>query len=77
VTEKFFKILGQDLVPIVYGGADYTQHAPAHSYIDALKYKPKELAAYLQLLITNCSSPTKRSTTNISGGRIITESNSL
>ncbi|XP_046639931.1 alpha-(1,3)-fucosyltransferase C-like [Daphnia pulicaria] len=53
VTEKFFKILGQDLVPIVYGGADYTQHAPAHSYIDALKYKPKELAAYLQLLIAN------------------------
>ncbi len=53
VTEKFFKILGKDLVPIVYGGANYTQHAPAHSYIDARQFKPKDLAAYLQLLIRN------------------------
>ncbi|XP_046639960.1 alpha-(1,3)-fucosyltransferase C-like [Daphnia pulicaria] len=50
VTEKFFKILDLYMIPIVYGGADYTQHAPPHSYIDALKYKPKELAAYLKIL---------------------------
>jgi alpha-1,3-fucosyltransferase len=50
VTEKFFKILDLYMVPIVYGGADYSQHAPPHSYIDARKFKPKELAAYLKIL---------------------------
>ncbi|EFX62482.1 hypothetical protein DAPPUDRAFT_336888 [Daphnia pulex] len=50
VTEKFFKILDLYMIPIVYGGADYTQHAPPHSYIDARKFKPKELAAYLKIL---------------------------
>jgi alpha-1,3-fucosyltransferase len=53
VTEKFFKIMGHDIVPVVYGGADYTQHAPPHSYIDARKFKPKQLAAYLKLLGAN------------------------
>ncbi|EFX82107.1 hypothetical protein DAPPUDRAFT_241186 [Daphnia pulex] len=53
VTEKFFKIMGHHIVPIVYGGADYTQHAPPHSYIDARKFKPKELATYLKLLDAN------------------------
>jgi alpha-1,3-fucosyltransferase len=53
VTEKFFKILDRDLVPVVYGGADYSRHAPPHSYIDARQFKPKELAAYLKLLIAN------------------------
>jgi alpha-1,3-fucosyltransferase len=53
VTEKFFKIMGHDIVPVVYGGADYTQHAPPHSYIDARKFQPKELAAYLKLLDAN------------------------
>jgi alpha-1,3-fucosyltransferase len=50
VTEKFFKILDLYMVPIVYGGADYTQHAPMHSYIDARQFKPKELATYLKQL---------------------------
>ncbi|KZS16765.1 putative Alpha--fucosyltransferase C [Daphnia magna] len=53
VTEKIFKIMGQDIVPVVYGGADYTKHAPPHSYIDARTFKPKELAAYLKLLEAN------------------------
>jgi alpha-1,3-fucosyltransferase len=53
VTEKFFKIMGHHIVPVVYGGADYSQHAPPHSYIDARKFKPKELAAYLKLLDAN------------------------
>ncbi|XP_046639939.1 alpha-(1,3)-fucosyltransferase C-like [Daphnia pulicaria] len=43
VTEKFFKILDLYVIPIV-------EHAPPHSYIDALKFKPKELAAYLKIL---------------------------
>ncbi|XP_046448424.1 alpha-(1,3)-fucosyltransferase C-like [Daphnia pulex] len=53
VTEKFFKILAHDIIPIVYGGVDYAQYAPPHSYIDARKFKPKELAAYLKLLDAN------------------------
>ena len=46
----FFKILDLDMVPVVYGGADYSQYAPPHSYIDARKFKPKQLAAYLKVL---------------------------
>ena len=53
VTEKFFKIMKHQIVPVVYGGANYSHHAPPHSYIDARKYKPKELAAYLNLLAAN------------------------
>ncbi|XP_057376634.2 alpha-(1,3)-fucosyltransferase C-like [Daphnia carinata] len=54
VTEKFFKIMGHHIVPVVYGGADYTKHAPPHSFIDASKFnKPKDLAAYLKLLDAN------------------------
>jgi alpha-1,3-fucosyltransferase len=46
VTEKLFKILAHDVVPVVYGGADYTQQAPPISYIDARKFKPKDLAGF-------------------------------
>ncbi|KZS14698.1 putative Alpha--fucosyltransferase C [Daphnia magna] len=53
VTEKFFKIMAHDIIPVVYGGADYTKYAPPHSYINAGKFKPKELAAYLNLLDAN------------------------
>lgn len=50
VTEKFFRILQLDLVPVVYGGADYSAIAPPHSYIDARQYTPKELSKYLKKL---------------------------
>ena len=53
MTEKFFKILDLDMVPVVYGGADYSQHSPPHSYIDPRKFKPKQLAAYLKVLDTD------------------------
>lgn len=53
VTEKFFKIMAHDILPVVYGAADYTKHAPPHSFIDAGKWKPRELAAYLKLLDAN------------------------
>ena len=53
VTEKFFQIMAHDMVPVVYGGANYSRIAPAHSYINALNYKPKELAAYLKTLASN------------------------
>ena len=36
------------------GGADYTKHAPPHSYINVLDYEsPKELADYLIHLANN------------------------
>ncbi|KAI9554165.1 hypothetical protein GHT06_019437 [Daphnia sinensis] len=53
VTEKFFEIMRHELVPVVYGAANYSQHAPFHSYINALDYTPKELADYLKMLDAN------------------------
>ena len=50
VTEKFFEIMNHDIVPVVYGGANYSRIAPPHSYIDALKFTPETLANYLKLL---------------------------
>ena len=50
VTEKFYNILTRNVVPIVFGGAEYQLIAPPHSYIDAMKYTPAELARYLRLL---------------------------
>lgn len=47
VTEKFFDPLSRYIVPIVYGGANYSQIAPPHSYIDARQFTPKQLADYL------------------------------
>ncbi|XP_067130741.1 alpha-(1,3)-fucosyltransferase C-like [Centruroides vittatus] len=53
VTEKFFQILQYDMVPVVYGGADYKKIAPPNSYIDALQFSPKELADYLYKVANN------------------------
>ena len=54
VTEKFFQIMTLNVVPIVYGGADYSRIAPPHSYIDARQFQgPKQLADYLLLLDKN------------------------
>lgn len=53
VTEKFFDILQRRIIPIVMGGANYSAIAPPHSYIDAVQYSPRELAAYLKLLASD------------------------
>jgi len=54
VTEKFFSVLQQDVVFIVFGGADYQSIALNHSYIDALAFSnPSKLAEYLHLLDKN------------------------
>ena len=53
VTEKFFEMMGRNIVPVVLGGADYTTIAPPHSYINALDYTPKQLAEYLMELDRN------------------------
>jgi hypothetical protein len=53
VTEKFFEIMNHNMIPIVYGGANYSQFAPHHSYINALDFTPEKLAQYLLLLDAN------------------------
>ncbi len=54
MTEKFFSILQLDVVPVVFGAADYRSIAPIHSYIDALAFNsPAKLAEYLILLNGN------------------------
>ena len=55
VTEKFFQVIDgrRRIVPVVYGGADYRQLAPPHSYIDALRYEPSRLAQLLRQLAAN------------------------
>ena len=51
VTEKFYRPLMYDTVPIVLGGVDYDKFAPPHSFINALDFaSAKELAEYLLLL---------------------------
>lgn len=54
VTEKFFKMMSLDVVPVVYGSANYSALAPPHSYIDALSFPSvNELADYLLYLHHN------------------------
>ena len=51
VTEKFFDSLTYDMVPIVYGRANYSSLAPPGSYIDARDFEsPQALAKYLHYL---------------------------
>jgi len=54
VTEKFYKALELDIIPVVMGGADYKARAPPKSYIDVLDFDtPAELAAFLLDLAGN------------------------
>lgn len=54
VTEKFFSRMNDSLVPIVLGQANYSRHAPPHSFINVLDYSsPKALADFLHRLDTN------------------------
>ncbi|XP_037783769.1 alpha-(1,3)-fucosyltransferase C-like isoform X1 [Penaeus monodon] len=54
VTEKFFTPLLLDVVPVVYGYANYSRLAPPHSYIDALSFNTtRDLAEYLLYLDKN------------------------
>ena len=56
VTEKLYRTLAYEIVPIVYGGADYRKLSPPNSYINILDYEsPKSLAAHLKHLSANDS----------------------
>src|SRR5207249_4845335 len=54
-TEKFADVLNYDMVPVVFGGADYASVAPPHSFVDALHSfeTPRELGKYLLHLAKN------------------------
>jgi hypothetical protein len=54
VTEKLFKVLTLDIIPVVFGSANYSKIAPQKSYINAQEFKsPKQLAEYLLYLDKN------------------------
>ncbi|XP_011203624.2 uncharacterized protein LOC105226449 [Bactrocera dorsalis] len=54
VGESFFKALGFSLLPVVFGGANYTRFAPPNSYINARDYASiRELTEYLLYLDQN------------------------
>ena len=54
VTEKLWRILQINVVPIVLGSANYSEILPPHSYIDVLDFaSPRHLADYLKVLNAN------------------------
>ena len=51
VTEKLYRTLDREMIPVVLGGADYNVVSPPHSNINVKDYKsPKELASFLHQL---------------------------
>ncbi|KAK3867019.1 hypothetical protein Pcinc_027488 [Petrolisthes cinctipes] len=53
VTEKLYNLMYYPIVPVVYGAADYTKLLPPHSYINAMDYKPQQLAQRLLYLASH------------------------
>ncbi len=54
VTEKLYRILTAEIIPIVYGGTKYTRDSPPNSFVNIMDYRsPKALAAYLHRLAAN------------------------
>ena len=54
MTEKYFKVLPYNLIPIVFNGADMKKIAPPHSYIDVEDFNSTaHLANYLNELIND------------------------
>ena len=54
VTEKFYRAFQTGTVPVVFGGANYSNFAPPHSYINARDFgTPQLLADYLLKLSQN------------------------
>ena len=54
VTEKLFRAFETGTVPVVFGGANYSNFAPSHSYNNARNFEtPQLLADYLLKLSQN------------------------
>ena len=48
ISEKFFKVLNQNVIPVVFNGANMSTVAPPHSYINVADFPTIEkLVAYL------------------------------
>ncbi|SPP78615.1 alpha-(1,3)-fucosyltransferase C [Drosophila guanche] len=51
VTEKLYGVLERHIIPVVFGGADYTRFLPPHSYIDANRFDSAlELAEHMRFV---------------------------
>ncbi|CAM1321091.1 FUT7 (predicted) [Pycnogonum litorale] len=51
VTEKFYKILPYDVVPIVFGGGDYRSIVPPSSFVDVTTFDSiKDVAEFIKRL---------------------------
>ena len=56
MTEKFFRILAYNVIPVVFNGANMSAIAPPHSYINAEDFSSvKQLANYLKMVGRNQS----------------------
>lgn len=54
VTEKLWGVLQRNIIPVVLGGANYSQLLPPNSYIDVANFSsPKLLANYLRNVARN------------------------
>jgi alpha-1,3-fucosyltransferase len=54
VTEKLIKTMQYDIVPVVFGGANYLDFVPPNSYVNALQFQsPKSLAQHLKNVGSN------------------------
>ncbi|XP_046642714.1 alpha-(1,3)-fucosyltransferase C-like [Daphnia pulicaria] len=54
ITEKLYRPLAHDTVPVVYGGSDYSLYLPAGSYVNARDFEnPEALANHLKKLMAN------------------------
>ncbi|EDW00427.1 GH12859 [Drosophila grimshawi] len=54
VTEKLYGALRRHIVPVVFGGANYTRFLPPHSYIDAEHFESVEkLAEHMRYVASN------------------------
>ena len=52
VTEKVYRPMMYDTVPVVFGGSDYSLYLPDGSYVDAMNFSsPLELADHLKTLM--------------------------
>lgn len=53
-TEKLYRVLQKNVIPIVYGGGNYNKEAPPHSVINVENFKTiQSLAEYLKYLSTD------------------------
>ncbi|XP_054712686.1 alpha-(1,3)-fucosyltransferase C-like [Uloborus diversus] len=54
ITEKFYRTLKYEMIPVVFGGGNYKKVAPPNSFIDAMDFvSPKELSSHLYRVASN------------------------